>query len=181
MNDTLYKHILVPTNFQSKCQAAYRVALATALSSRAKVTFLHVLPPKAEDEYQGLDAIRLMYRAADRRKGNWVLPPEEEAREHTLILERLRQEVPTGWANEVEVLLEVRRGDVASMVAQYAHEAEVDLIVTADKRPGLLPNLTGRLADRLARLTKAKLICVTPPEGENVVRYAATTPALAGH
>lgn len=181
MNETLYKHVLVPTNFHNKCQAAYRVALATALSSKARVTFLHVLPPKAEEEYQGLDAIRLMYRAADRRKGNWVLPPEVEAKEHALTLERLRQEVPTGWANQVEVCLEVRRGDVPSMVAQYAHETEVDLIVTADKRPGLLPNLTGRLADRLARITKAKIICVTPPERETVVRYAPTTPELAGH
>ncbi|AMV28887.1 Universal stress protein family protein [Gemmata sp. SH-PL17] len=163
MTEHLYSHVLVPTDFRAECRAAYRVAFAAALGSGATVSLLHVLPAESEDEYQGLDAIRLLHRAAEHVSSGKPLPPANPAAARALQLERLRAEIHPEWIGPIELRLEVRTGDVVAEIARYADESAVDLIVMGGPRPGLFRGFGRSLADRLARATPVKVVRVTPP------------------
>lgn len=163
MTEHLYSHVLVPTDFRSECRAAYRVAFAAALGSGAAVSLLHVLPLGGEPEYQGLDAIRLLHRAAEHVGRGKPLPTTDPAATRALYLERLRAEIHPEWVGPIELRLEVRTGDVVTEIAQYANESAVDLIVMAGARPGLFRRFARNRADRLARATPVKVARVTPP------------------
>jgi nucleotide-binding universal stress UspA family protein len=160
---TLYRHILVPTNFDSSNQAAYQMALTTARGAQSAVTLLHVLPNESYDDYRGLDAIKLLHRSVDEKWSNWKKTVEQNTQEEIRCLERLRGELDQELINQVEVRLEVRRGELTEEIIRYVQEKGVDLIVTTGSRPGFMPQLSRRLADRLARSTPIKIVDVTPP------------------
>ncbi len=164
MTDRLYSHVLVPTDFGPGCRAAYRVALAAARGSGAAVSLLHVIPGPTGDDYHGLDAIRLLHRAAERVGSDGLLPAGELSAAEARCLDRLRAEIPAAAAGPTELRLEVRRGDVTAEVARYAAETDVDLIVAGGARPGLIPDLGFGLADRVARATPVEVVRVTPPQ-----------------
>lgn len=163
MTGQLYTHVLVPTDYSPASQAAYRVAFAAALGSGATVSLLHVIPEPGEDEYRGLDAIRLLHRAAERIGAEGLIPPAVVADENARHLDRLRAEVHPDWVGPIDLRLEVRRGGVTEEVARYAAEEGVDLIVTGGSRPGLFPDFGRDLTGRLARVTPVKIVRVTPP------------------
>jgi nucleotide-binding universal stress UspA family protein len=157
-----YRHILVPTEYQPESQAAYQLALASA-SSDTVVTLLHVLPPFIQEEYRDLNAIRLMYLAADQRRDVWRRNFETDNRDVARHMERLQSEVPDTWKQHTEIRYAIRRGDLGTEIANFANEHQVDLIVLPGSRPGILPTLKRSLSRQLAKLTPAKIIQVTPP------------------
>jgi hypothetical protein len=111
MTDRVYSHVLVPTDFDPACQAAYRLALATASGTGACVTLLHVAPMpvgEPEEQFRGLAAIQLMHHAAD-GWGGWRPSPEAIAAENAELGNRLRAEVPTHQAGPVQVRTPPRR------------------------------------------------------------------------
>jgi nucleotide-binding universal stress UspA family protein len=160
MPQSLYSHVLVPTNYEPGNQAAYRIAFAAAHSSKSVVSLLHVLPDQNLSDYRDLDAIHLLHRSADEKYGNWKKTAMEAAEEKARHLQRLRDEVHPELIGPIEV----RRGDVADEIVKYANETGVDLIVTAGSRPGILPDFSRSLSDRLARATPVKILRVTPPK-----------------
>lgn len=158
-----YHHILIPTDFEDHCQAAYELALATATPGHTIITLLHVLPAISKEEFQGLNAIRLMYMAADQRKGEWLKSAEMEAQEKARFMDKLKQELPEDACDGVEIHYAVERGDATTEIARFAEEQDVDLIVLGGQRPGILPKLSGSMARQLARLTTTKITQVIPP------------------
>lgn len=159
----LYNHILVPTDFRPGSREAYRTAFALALGSNARVTLLHVRPPREQDEYRGLDALRLLHLAADRQWANIGYRYDDTPQALAACLRQLQAEVHPEWAGAIDLRTEVRSGDVAAEIARYARENEVDLIVTVGTRPSLLRVFRSRMADRVARLTPVKVLRITPP------------------
>lgn len=174
MSDRMYSHILVPTDFHPDRQAAYRVALAAASGTGATVTLLHVAPMptrEVEDEYRGLDAIRLMHRSAE-GWGKAAETAETISAANAELENRLRAEVPSHQTGAVRIRSVVRRGEVAAEVRRFVREAKVDLLVVADSPPGLLPTFGRKLADRLTQDMTAEVVRVTP--AENTHREPAT-------
>jgi nucleotide-binding universal stress UspA family protein len=160
--ERLYSHILVPTNFTPACREAYQVALAAAHGTNARVTLLHVLPEPDPDEYTGMDAFRLLHRAAERRPLS-IRPPADDPEVIDEYIRRLRAEVYPEWTGPVGLNFEVRRGDTVAEIANYAAANDVDLIVMVSDRPRRLLGGVGKsLADRLARATPVRIIRVTP-------------------
>ena len=92
MPQSLYSHVLVPTNYEPGNQAAYRIAFAAAHSSKSVVSLLHVLPDQNLSDYRDLDAIHLLHRPADEKYGNWKKTAMEAAEEKARHLQRLRDE-----------------------------------------------------------------------------------------
>lgn len=158
----LYRHILVPTNFGPTCQEAYRVALATALGSSAKLTLIHVLPRPIPEDYHGMDAFRLLHAAADRQSFHPSPDQSQDANEIELYRKRLHAEVHPEWAGPIEFGYEVRRGDVLTEIASFISANHVDMVVMVSARRKFLPNLRPSAADRLARISPVKIVRVTP-------------------
>ena len=166
MIDRVYSHILVPTDFHPDRRAAYRVALAAASGTGATGTLLHVAPMptgEEEDEYLGLDAIRLMHRSAEGRS-KLAETAESITAANAELENRLRAEVPSHQAGAVRVQCVARRGEVAAEVRRFVREAKVDLLVVTDSPPGLFPTFGRKLADRLAHDMPAEVVRVTPAE-----------------
>lgn len=165
MTDRWCSHILVPTDFQPHRRVAYRVALATAKGTGAVVTLLHVAPMPnrelEEQEFSGLDALRLMHRSAEQRWGSWKRPAEVIAAENAELETRLRAEITLPQSQPVRVNYVVCRGEVVPEVIRYARTGGVDLVVVAGSPPGLLPNLGRSLADRLSREVPVEVIRAT--------------------
>lgn len=161
MVDQLYQHILVPTDFRPASREVYRAALALAQGSNARITLLHVLPVEKEEEYIGLDAIRLMHRAAERMPMRWDrdAPPSPEIQEKTL--KRLQTEIHPDWQSAVRVSSELRSGDLVEEIVRFIDEANVDLVAMASSRPRWAR--FGSTADRLARRTPVRIMKIVPP------------------
>lgn len=159
MSEKLYRHVLVPTDLQPRSRAAYRLARAIALGSGAKVSLMHVFPnAEPSDEYTGLDAIRLMHRAAERWKPRGDSPETQQA------LAKHRQgllaEFDPEAAGAVQPHTEFRWGDLLAEVAQFATAERVDLIVLVDSLSFI--GLGPRLSERIARATAAEVVALSP-------------------
>jgi len=162
MTARAYSHILVPTDLSPDRRRAYRVALATAAGTDAVVTLLHVAPmpfAMTDDEYRGMDAFRLIHRAAERRPGG-RLSREVILAQNAAIEDRLRAEVTSAEAGNVRVRCAARRGDPEEEIARFVREADVDLIIMDDSPPGPLPRLGRSLAERLAKNVPAEVVRV---------------------
>lgn len=160
-----YTHLLVPTDFRPESQAAYRVAFTTARGCGARVTLLHVAPTPiiglSDDEYQGLDAIRLMHRSAER----WHLYEKTASAvtaENAELLTRLKAELPNTDGRPKDLRFEIRRGDVVEEIARYVRDFSADLIITTASPSGFRSLFSTRLVPRLARkLPKTEILRVT--------------------
>jgi len=163
MNDDRYKHVLVPTNFTPECRAAYRTAFAAARASGATVTLFHVLPPPtSEFAGNGLDAFRMLHRAAERKSAYEQSTPEQAAAERSRAVSKLQNEISKEWSDSVEVRFEVGRGNAISEIARFIRSSNADVIVVGGSRPGRLPSLVRCFADRLALATPVKIVRVVP-------------------
>lgn len=163
MVDQLYEHILVPTNCQPADRAAYHLALALAQPSQSRITLLHVVPDEPEDAYNGLDAIRLMHRAAERGSSPVGRSRKLPAQQREALIARLKSELHAEWLGSLPVGAEVRSGEAVEEIALAAEELQVDLVVLASPRPSWAPRFGRTLADRLSRRIGAKIVTVLPP------------------
>jgi nucleotide-binding universal stress UspA family protein len=163
MVERLYEHILVPTNFLSADRAAYRLALALAQPSQSRITLLHVIPEEPDEAYSGLDAIKLMHRAAEGGSSPLGRARKLTAERREALSARLRSELHSEWLGSLPVVTEVRSGDALDEIARAIEELQVDLVVLASPRPTWAPRFGRSVAERLARRTEAKIVTVLPP------------------
>jgi nucleotide-binding universal stress UspA family protein len=157
--------VLVPTDFSDPSTYALRHAIAEAALHHAKVTLLHVLPPRAgPDVYYvtgapeagprgGFDVITGGPPGAHLSSEATVLlrDPDEEA------LAQLRDLVPDTFHDAWDV--EVAAGDPADTIVRIARERHVDLIVMGTHgRTGLQHVLLGSVAERVVRLAPCPVL-----------------------
>jgi universal stress protein A len=164
-----FTHVLVPMDFSEPSTHALRYAIAEAALHHAKVTLLHVLPPRAgPDVYYvtgapgagpqgGFDFITGGPPGAHLSSESTVLlrDPTEEA------LAQLRDLVPDTFHDAWDV--EVAAGDPADTIIRVARERQADLIVMGTHgRTGLRHVLLGSVAEKVVRLAPCPvLICRT--------------------
>jgi nucleotide-binding universal stress UspA family protein len=165
-----FTHVLVPMDFSDPSIHALRHALAEAMLHHAKVTLLHVLPPRAgPDVYYvtgapeagpqgGFDVITGGPPGAHLPSGSTVLlqDPHEEA------TAQLRDLVPDTFHDAWDV--EVASGDPADTIIRIAAERHADLIVMGTHgRTGLRHALLGSVAEKVVRTAPCPvLICRSP-------------------
>jgi len=163
-----FTHVLVPTDFSEPANEALRYAAEEAALHRARVTFLHVLPPHRETSVyyvtgapaysthpSGLDP------DAGGRVGDVTLPsptvvrldPDEEA------MTRLRDLAAAAFTGAWEA--SVVTGHPADAIVQAAWDGGADLIVMATHgRTGLQHALLGSVAEKVVRLAPCPVLTV---------------------
>jgi nucleotide-binding universal stress UspA family protein len=172
-----FTHMLVPTDFSEPATHAFRYAIEEATVHQAKVTLLHVLPPRSgTDVYyvsgspepprqESLDpAVGGRLGAQSAAQPTVVRSdPNEEA------LTRLRDLVPDSFRGTWDV--EVADGQPADTIVRFARERRVDLIVMGTHgRGGLQHMLLGSVAEKVVRLAGCPVLTVryrgaAPQEG----------------
>lgn len=163
MVDRLYEHILVPTDFRPGSREVFRAALALAESSNARLTLLHVLPAEPDDEYAGLDAFRLLHRAAERNPMRLTRENEPAPSLQTMenARKRLQTEFQTDRRYTIPVSYEVRWGDLVGEIVRFIRQAKVDLVAMESSRPSWMR--FSSTADQLARRTPVRILKIVPP------------------
>lgn len=162
-----FTHMLVPTDFSGPAAHALRCALEEASLHRAKVTLLHVVPPR-----HGTD-IYYITGSADPRRGSSLDPaldaclgarsssepavvrsdPREDA------LTRLRDLMPASFHGSWEA--EVADGQPPETIVRFAQDNHVDLIVMGTHgRSGLQRMLLGSVAEHVLRLAQCPVLTV---------------------
>ena len=167
-----FTHVLVPTDFSDPSTHALRHAIAEATLHHAKVTLLHVLPPRAgPDVYYvtgapeagpqgGFDLITGGPPGAYLSSESTVLrrDPNEEARA------QLRDLVPDTFHDAWDV--EVAAGDPADTIVRVARERHADLIVMGTHgRTGLQHVLLGSVAEKVVRFAPCPVLTLRQTPG----------------
>lgn len=163
-----YEHILVPTDFSPEAQEAYQVALVAARGSGARVSLLHVLPQPSDEEYAGMDAFRLLHRAAERSKSWQTVSLDPASDVVNRCLDRLQAEIHPECRESIDFNPVVRTGNVVEEIARFAKESQADLIVTGGSRRGRLGVMLPGVADRLTWATPVHVIRVTASRADEV-------------
>ena len=150
--DLHYRHILAPTGLEMADRAALQLGFKLAAAHGAKLTVLHVLPT-VDRACHGLDAIGLLHDVADELH---VGPRSGRANETAP--QRLRQFVNEAVSpvlrEAVNWQMELRSGEVARTIADYANGAAADLVILSTRpAPWWLPiaSASVRTVERRAR------------------------------
>lgn len=161
----LFTHLLVPTDFSDPARHALQYALKEATLHQARVTLLHVLPPRTTTEVYylshapeppplgSLDAVGGL---------ETQVPPDPAAvlrdfNEETLA--RLRELIPDSFHGTVEA--EIATGHAADTIVRVAQERNADLIVMGTRgRTGLQHVVLGSVAERVVRLAPCPVLTV---------------------
>ncbi|MBX3439759.1 MAG: universal stress protein, partial [Planctomycetaceae bacterium] len=168
------RHILIPTHLAGYERSAVLLGLQLANASHARTTLLRVLPPQEQpSSMHWLDAIDSLYDRLDRRNGD----PNGEQKLSLVdavraeILTYVQREVPAELLSEAAIQVEVRFGDLASEVARYADETQVDLIVLSSGPPGWGLGLRAgpRRLRQILQLAKQEVVMVRPETGARSV------------
>ena len=144
----MYKEILVPLDGSELAEAAVPHAVELAKAFNASVTLLSVVEPVGVHAQPG--AIGPVISVA--------LNIEEE-------MDRIREYLH-GVAERykdynVEIKKVVREGDPASIICDYAHETNADLIVMSTHgRSGIQRWVYGSVADRVLRAAKIPVLLI---------------------
>jgi nucleotide-binding universal stress UspA family protein len=148
-----YRHVLVPLDGSETAEVALPDAASVAISSGARLTLLHVVPPALAEIYAAAQAV-----PAD--QGDRSL---HDAAHSYLDSVRRRLE-----AMGIEVQKAITVGDAAESLVAYASEQGVDLIVMATHgRSGWKRLVLGSVAERVLRCAAQPVLLVrTPPAGD---------------
>ena len=148
-----YQHLLVPLDGSEMAEVALPDAASLAVSSNARLTLLHVVPPALAEIYAAAKAV-----PADEGDGSL-----HDAAHNYLDLVRRRLN-----AMGIEVHNAVTIGDAADSLVAYASEQGVDLIVMATHgRSGWKRLVLGSVAERVLRVAAQPVLLVrAPPAGE---------------
>ena len=144
----MYKEILVPLDGSELAEAAVPHAIELAKAFNASVTLLSVVEPVGVHAQPG--AIGPVVSV--------TLNIEEE-------MDRIREYLH-GVAERykdynVEIKKVVREGDPASIICDYAHETNADLIVMSTHgRSGIQRWVYGSVADRVLRAAKIPILLI---------------------
>ncbi len=99
---------------------------------------------------------------------------EEQGRRAVERIERMAQ------VHGVDVETEIRTGDPATAILEYAEEIDADLIVAGTHgRSGVERRLIGSVAERLVRHADCPVMTVRLPESDETVTDAADARAIA--
>lgn len=162
-----FTHVLVATDFSEPATHALGYAIEEATVHRARVTLLHVLPPRAgTDVYYvaGPPAPAPQARLDTIAGGRLAAPspseptvvrhdPGEEA------LTQLNDLIPDTFRGMWEV--ETAAGPPADTIVRVAQERNADLIVMGTHgRTGLQHVLLGSVAERVVRLAPCPVLTV---------------------
>lgn len=147
-----YRRILVPTDFSSASEQAWRAARELARTTGAELVLLHVLvqaPLYSESPFSG-PRLREVYESAR----EWAAKKLEQ------------------WADEARtagliVRVEARAGVPYQEILTMAKSAGIDLIVLGTRgRGGVERALLGSVADRVIRLAPCPVLSVRPAAAE---------------
>ncbi len=141
MSDTLFQHILVPTDFSEGSMDALRLAGRLAERCGGRLLLLHVEPLSAVAPPTGMLTDGLWERLESVQ--------DAVCRSAAESLRRLaEEEVPSGVPATVKVLT----GPAGQTILEVARHTEVDLIVLGTHgRTGLPRVLMGSVAERVVR------------------------------
>ena len=163
-----FTHVLVPTDFSEPANHALRYAIEEATLHQAKVTLLHVMPPRTETDvyyvtgapaasgYQaGLDP-----DAGGRLGGYPASPPTVVRRDHNEeALTQLHDLIPASFHDTWQV--EIAAGQPADAIVRVAQERHADLIVMGTHgRTGLQHVLLGSVTEKVVRLASCPVLTV---------------------
>ena len=147
-----YRRILVPTDFSSASEEAWRAAGELARTTGAELVLLHVLveaPLYSETPFSGA-RLREVY---------------ESAREWAT--KKLEQWAAQADAAGLVVRVEARAGVPYQEILTTARSAGIDLIVLGTRgRAGVERALLGSVADRVIRLAPCPVMSVHSAEAE---------------
>ncbi|HET9491076.1 MAG TPA: universal stress protein [Methylomirabilota bacterium] len=147
-----YRRILVPTDFSSVSEQAWRVARELARTTGAELVLLHVLveaPLYSESPVSG-PRLREVY---------------ESAREWAT--KKLEQWAAEARAAGLVVRVEARAGVPYQDILTMARSAGIDVIVLGTRgRGGVERALLGSVADRVIRLAPCPVLSVRSVEAE---------------
>ena len=149
-----YRHVLVPTDFSKRGNAAIWDAYAVLGRGPGRVTLCHVVerPSTPNPLY------------AHYAPGPWQTPEQWQAVKARLV-ERLRKVVPQEAAARSRIRTELRvvdgEGDVHAQICRLARVLGADLIVIASRRhTGLARVLLGSVADRILGMIDLPVLVV---------------------
>jgi universal stress protein A len=148
------KKILVPIDFSTPCNKAFKYALGFARQFGSQIVMIHVIEPAAVVDTEPL-AVEEMPRTNDE------LALAEEK------MQALVDASPRDW--NLRITSGIRRGLATHEIVQAADELDVDLIIMAThglrgwKHYGL-----GSTADRVARAASCPVLVVREREREFV-------------
>jgi nucleotide-binding universal stress UspA family protein len=147
-----YRRILVPTDFSSTSEQAWRAAMELARTTGAELVLLHVLveaPLYSETPFSGA-RLHEVY---------------ESAREWAT--KKLEQWAAQADAAGLVVRVEARAGVPYQEILTTARSAGIDLIVLGTRgRAGVERALLGSVADRVIRLAPCPVMSVRSAEAE---------------
>jgi len=142
------KRILVPTDFSDHSARALLQAVDIASTYGARIYLLHVI----EDLQQCSFDYCLSEELTERFR--------QESRK--AVSDRLAREVQAAGAPRgVSVVAEIRQGVPYEGILKAEEERQIDLIVLGSHgKAGLLHNLLGGVAERIAQLAKCQVLLV---------------------
>jgi len=148
-----YRHLLVALDGSETAEVALPDAASVALSSGARLTLLHVVPPALAEIYASAEAV-----PAD--EGNRSLHDAAHG-----YLDSVGRRLK---AMGIEVHKAIAVGDAADSLVAYASEQGVDLIVMATHgRSGWKRLVLGSVAERVLRAAGQPVLLVrTPSAGD---------------
>ncbi|MFK7818719.1 MAG: universal stress protein [Planctomycetaceae bacterium] len=144
--------ILVPTDFSEPSQSALRYGAAFADQFGASVHFLHAIEHPTQFGFSGIDVTQLT----------------EDLKKHA---EEKMEELHTLWSDYCfPVHREIRIGNPAQILVDYAKEIEADMIVMGTHGHGAIRHmLLGSVAERVVRMAPCPVLTVRCPEHEFVL------------
>lgn len=144
---TIFKHILVPTDFDEPAAAAMKVALDMARDFGARLTLLHVYEIPAYSYYSGPSPVEFaaaLEKAAREKMAETALAAQKVLPSvHSLLCE----------------------GDPAREILNQIPKLNADLLVIGTHgRRGLSHLLLGSVAEKLVRLASVPVMTVRGPK-----------------
>lgn len=147
-----FRRILVPTDFSSASEEAWRTAGKLARGIGAELVLLHVLveaPLYSESPFAG-PRVREVYES-----------------ERTWAAKKLEQWADEARATGLVVRVELRTGVPYQDIVTAAGDVRADLIVIGTRgRGGVERALLGSVADRVIRLAPCPVLSVRPAQPE---------------
>jgi nucleotide-binding universal stress UspA family protein len=163
-----FTHVLVPTDFSEPAQHALRYAIDEATLHHARVTLLHVMPPRTETDVYfvtGAPAASGYQAGLDPDAGGRVgayasSQPMVVRQDHNeAALTRLRDLIPAAFHDTWQV--EIAAGHPADAIVRVAEKRNADLIVMGTHgRTGMQHVLLGSVAEKVVRLASCPVLTV---------------------
>ncbi len=141
--------ILVPTDFSEPSRSALRYGAAFADQFGAAVHFLHAIEHPTQFGFSGVNVTALT----------------DDLQRHA---ETRMEELHSMWSEySFPLHREIRIGNPANVIVEYAKEIEADLIVVGTHGHGAIHHmLLGSVAERVVRTASCPVLTVRCPEHE---------------